>query len=173
MRRYIVALVLLASLFAVAARAGDFGLTDKARWSVSASSAWLGIRENGVGWQGVDFASGLTFSVHQSLALTGNYAYGVPFDKSSGNRHITRLQGQLRLYPNLGQPAGKNGLFASAGPSWVDDWSGLNTQLAATHSLSEHLAIFGMYSHGFAWDETSSDLDFYRVGLNAGIPFGR
>lgn len=175
MRRTIAALVLLVGLFTVAAtcRAGDFGLTDKSRWSVSASSAWLGIRENGTGWQGVDIAPALTFSVHQSLALAGNYAYGIPFDKTAGHRNIARVQGQLRIFPTIGSESGKVGLFASAGPSWVGEWSGLNTQLAATREISTHFSIFGMYAHGFAWDEAVNDLDFYRVGLNVGTTLGR
>ena len=179
-RKNVAVLVLFASLFAVSARADKFGMADPSRWSLSASSGWLGFQNYGGGtaWQGVDIAPAVTFSAHQSLALTGNIAHGIPFNSENGHRTIARVQAQLRLYPPLGVLAGPVGLFASAGPSWMGEkslreWSGLNTQLSATRAVAHHLVLFGMYSHGFAWDAAQGDRDFFRIGLDAGSPLGR
>lgn len=176
-------LALTALAFLVAAlpvRAGDFGLTDPSRWSLSASSGWLGFQNYGGGtvWQGVDLAPAVTFSAHQSLALAANFAHGVPLKSGDGHRSIARVQAQLRLYPPLGVDPGPVGLFASAGPSWMGskslrEWSGLNTQLTATRALSHNLVGFAMYAHGFGWDAAQGDRDFFRIGLNAGSPLGR
>jgi hypothetical protein len=171
---------LLVALCFSPARAGDFGLTDPARWSVSGSAAWLGFKDYGSGattWQGVDVAPAVTFSIHQRLALAANFAHGVPFESGHGHVNVARLQGQLRIYPS-GGVSGPTGLFVSAGPSWMGElslreWSGLNTQLAVTHQLGEHVSGFVMFAHGFGWQAVDGDRDFFRVGLNVGTTLGR
>lgn len=174
----LIALAILVA-YCTPARAGDFGVSDPARWSLSASSGWLAFQHYGGGtsWQGVDIAPAVTFSIHERLALAGNFAHGIPFASEDGHRSIARVQGQLRLYPPPGTVS-QSSLFASAGPSWMGElslreWSGLNTQLAAVHSLTGNLSAFAMYSHGFGWQPEDGDRDFFRVGLNAGTALGR
>lgn len=182
MRRTFAALSIagiLTILLAWPAPAGDFGLTDPSRWSISGSAAWLGFKDYGSGetqWQGLDLAPGLTFSAHERLALAGNFSHGIPFESEAGHRNMARVQGQLRLYPPVGIESNA-GLFASAGPMWMGgkslrEWRGLNTQLSAIHSFNDHLSGFVMYAHAFAL-AGAEDRDFFRVGLNAGTPFGR
>lgn len=185
MRRSFATLALIGvlALFAWPAKAASplYGLGDLSRWSISGSSGWLGFKDygsGGTGWQGVDFAPAITFSAHQSLALAANFSHGIPFDKDRPHVNIARLQAQLRLYPPIGAPDAKASLFVSAGPAWMGDknlreWSGLNTQLAAAHSFSDHLSGFAMYAHAFGWDAASGDRDFFRVGLNLGSTLGR
>jgi hypothetical protein len=150
---------------------------------LNASAGYLGFKQydTSVGaWQGADIAGGVTWSVHQSLAITGNLAHGIPTKSEDGHLTIARLQGQLRLFPALGQPPGRDGIFASAGPMWMGqktlrEWSGLNTQLTASHLFNDVLFGYVMYAHGFAWSQAAStgDRDFLRVGLGIGSSLGR
>jgi hypothetical protein len=150
-------------------------------WQLSASSGWLGFKSYGAtgsAWQGVDVAPAVTLSLHPSFSVGARYAHGVPFSAADGHVNMADVSASLRLYPPLGAPSGPNRIDASAGPSWqggksLKEWSGLATQLSATHFFNAHAFAFGKYAHGFAWAPENGDRDYFRLGLGIGSPLAQ
>jgi hypothetical protein len=150
-------------------------------FQLSASTGWLGFKDygsTGSAWQGVDIAPAVTLSLHPSFSVGARYAHGIPFDSKDGHVNLADLSAFLRLYPAIGAPVGPNRIDASVGAAWqgassLKDWSGLATQLSATHFFNAHLFGFAKYAHAFAWDPANTDRDYFRLGLGAGTPLAR
>jgi len=175
--RHLVVILVLVLATNVAQAQERYSIWDwQQRTQVSLSSGYLQFQpynEGGEIWRGVDLGGSLTYSLHPQASVYATYAHGFPLEAVDGHENQARLVGNLKLYPTPDDIPGPWALFAGAGLMWrgsntVKDWSGIETHATLSVSITEWLAAFGAYYHGFAArPEKHQDLDFLRAGLNA------